>query len=657
MKRIFPVFLTTWCILFLFHPTGIGASTVPPGSGRSTSTVGSTFKDLPLGAAPVIASVLARDLPRNYRPVKQGDSYASINPAHGMATTFTLTGPRVTIGSTSWGMRLTGVGFPGAMRPVADASLRQQGNGVEYARGGLTEWYVNTPLGLEQGFTLHERPGKAGEGELVVELSLTGKIAPTLEGDALLIADAAGTPLVRYTGLYVYDANFSPLPARLSLEGTILSIHVDEQEATYPVTIDPWLQRAKLTASDGAESDILGFSVAISNNTIVVGAPDADGGKGAAYVFEKPSDGGWATMTETARLTASDRDEGPPFSTRFGDSVAIDTDTIVVGAPGWDLQSPEPRQAVGAVYVFVRPADGWATMTETARLTASDSLPEDCLGVSVAIETDAIVAGALPTCISPRDLRNGAAYVFVRPSGGWTSGTETAKLTPSDGTTMDWFGNSVGINGATIVVGAPGHNNSAGAVYVFTRALSGWASATESAKLSAGDGETEDGLGVSVSIDSDTIVAGAVGDDAWKGAVYVFTKPVSGWTSGTETAKLVAGNGAADDRLGISVAINNNTIAAGAIRTNFSDRRLPGRVYVFEKPESSWMNGAETVSFAAGDTAGGDFFGRSVAISGETVVAGAMAVDSGKGAAYVYTWRKFPWAMINPVLTGAGRNR
>jgi hypothetical protein len=210
-------------------------------------------------------------------------------------------------------------------------------------------------------------------------------------------------------------------------------------------------ETAKLTASDGADYDYFGFfSIAISGDTVVVGAVGDDIGantdQGSAYVFVKPP-GGWGNMTQTAKLTASDGAAGD----WFGNSVAISGDTVVVAAAAADIGANTDQ---GSAYVFVKPPGGWGNMTETAKLTASDGADSDQFGASVAISGDTVVVGAVGDDIGA-NTDQGSAYVFVKPAGGWTNMTETAKLTASDGAYGDRFGFSVAISGDTVVVGAP----------------------------------------------------------------------------------------------------------------------------------------------------------------------------------------------------------
>ena len=188
-----------------------------------------------------------------------------------------------------------------------------------------------------------------------------------------------------------------------------------------------WARQAKLTASDGAAGDLFGAAVAVSGDTIVVGAHGDDGvgplpyiGEGSAYVFVRNG----TTWTEQAKLTPSDGGSG----VLFGNRVTVDGDTIVAGAQGDD----DAGMASGAAYVFVR---NGATWTEQAKLTAADGAGADFFGVSVAVSGDTVVAGARGD--SDVGTASGSAYVFVRNGATWT---QQAKLTASDAAANDLFG-------------------------------------------------------------------------------------------------------------------------------------------------------------------------------------------------------------------------
>jgi FG-GAP repeat len=266
-------------------------------------------------------------------------------------------------------------------------------------------------------------------------------------------------------------------------------------------------------------------------------------------------------LCEIGTLVASDGQTGD----WFGYSVGVSGDTIVVGAYGDDAGTPNE----GSVYVFarpIRPGDR-SRARKVARLTASDASWNDQFGRSVAISGDTIVVGAYGD-----EGYRGSAYVFVKPPGGWADATETAKLTASDGEGFNYFGDSVAIDGGTIVVGAPLEDVlQSGSAYVFVEPPGGWADATETAKLTASDGEVNDNLARSVAVSGDTVVAGAPNDDVTgvssQGSAYVFVKPPGGWLSGTETARLVASDGAAGDHFGTTIGVSGERSSPGHLMT------------------------------------------------------------------------------------------
>ena len=225
-----------------------------------------------------------------------------------------------------------------------------------------------------------------------------------------------------------------------------------------------------------------------------------------------------------------------------------------------------------------------------------------------------------------------SAYVFVK-SGHWSDMTETAKLTASDGAEDDGFGNFVAISGDTVVVGAPGSDFSKSSAYVFVKS-GNWSDMTETAKLTVSDWAAGDWFGP-VAISGDTVVFGAYGDDDNgnnSGSAYVFVK--SGhWSDMTETAKLTASDGAAGDWFGASVAISGDTVVVGAY---WDDGK--GSAYVFVK-SGHWSDMIETAKLTASDGEYFDNFGASVAISGDTVMVGAYWDDDNgndSGSAYVF---------------------
>jgi hypothetical protein len=662
------------------------------------------FSSLPVAAQPVVSATLGRDdvryqvrpkagaqsrladVPRASCPcsgmakmamAQSVGALSAQNPAQELEADFTPQGMEVRSGQTHWRLDLISYGYGNRLEKVQRAAPQSHDNRVEYRRGPLVEWYVNGPAGLEQGFTFNSPPplgtrdtgygirdtgrGKPNSSPLTIALQLGGDLTATAdlpatgqEGvreEGLTLRDSNGQALLRYTGLSAHDASGRALAAWMELGQEELRLRVEDAGARYPVVVDPFVEQAELTAADGEEYDELGSSVAVSSDgsTIVAGAPLAN----AAYVFVMPA-GGWANMTQVAELTASKGGE-----TMLGYSVGVSSkgSTVVAGAVSATVGS---NTLQGAAYVFVMPGGGWASMTQTAELTASDGAYQDHLGWSVGVSGDGstIVAGApWATYNSTAETPGpGAAYVFVKPGGGWANITQTAKLTALDGQTKDQFGHSVGVSGdgSSIVAGAPyatiNEHYYQGAAYVFVRPGSRWVNRNETAKLAASDGAQSDQLGYSVGVSSDgsTIAAGAylktIGLNTYQGAAYVFVKPGSGgWVSGNEAAKLTASDGAEDDFLGYSVGVSSDgsTIVAGAYYATANSTTSapgPGAAYVFVKPGGGWASMTQTAKLTASDGANGDYFGHSVGVSGDglSIEAGAPGHNISQGAAYVF---------------------
>jgi hypothetical protein len=360
------------------------------------------------------------------------------------------------------------------------------------------------------------------------------------------------------------------------------------------------VQEAKLVAADAAEGDRFGNSVAVAGDTVVVGAHhESTGGthRGAAYVFTKTG----STWTQQAKLTAADAANGD----EFGYSVALEGDTAVVGAYSKSAYR-------GAAYVFTRTGTTW---TQQANLTPSDAADRDQFGISVALAGDTAVVGT-----AYKDFDRGAAYVFTRAGTTWS---QQAKLTAADSASRDDFGISVAIAGDTAVIGASNKNSSQGAAYAFTRSGTTW---TQQAKLMAADAATNDSFGYAVTVVGDTAVVGAYGQSAAQGAAYVFTRTGSAWT---QQAKLTAADGTSNEGFAQTVALSGDTVVAGSPVNNAG----LSAAYAFTRTGNTWTQAAE---FTAADATYSDFFGAAVALSGDTAVVGAFYKTREQGVAYVF---------------------
>jgi hypothetical protein len=407
-------------------------------------------------------------------------------------------------------------------------------------------------------------------------------------------------------------------------------------------------ETAWLRSGEGISGDRLGWSVAVSGDgtTVVAGAPRHDpqtagDDRGAAYVYVEPGDGWANTWQYDAKMTA---DDGRPWD-NLGHAVATNGngDTVIAGAP---YNEDETLAEVGAVYLFARGPTGWYDSDQTAKLTATDAEQDDRIGWSVALSADGgiAIAGAPMKDVATGGSDWGAAYVFTRPGDQWADRTETARLNADNAEDSDLLGASVAASGDghTVVVGAPGSNSPGGAedqgaVYVYTRPDSGWVStATFGAKLTVGDGSGGDELGYSVAVSGDgsLVVAGAPGWQSDRGIAYVYARPPGGWEStAAYDARLTASDGADWDRFGETLALSadGNTVVVAALGNSAA--------YVFAKPASGWVHSTQTATLAS-STILEDQFGYSVAVSedGSTIVcADPWFMDTDvQGMAYVY---------------------
>jgi len=323
-----------------------------------------------------------------------------------------------------------------------------------------------------------------------------------------------------------------------------------------------WIQQAKLMADDGASYDFFGQATAIDGETVVIGAPsDDDHGvqSGSAYVFAR-SGNDWV---QQAKLVADDASE----DAEFGGSVAVEDDTIIIGAEGDGGIGPE----AGAAYVFTRIGSEWI---QEAKLLTDDQLQYDHLGCSVDLCGEMAVIGA-------RKAGNpsyGAAYLFVRDGTTWT---QQAKLMADDPEELDWFGCCVAISGDTIIVGAYGDDDNgfnSGSAYAFVRQGGAW---TQQAKLLPDDGHGYDIYGWSADVSGDIAVIGSPGDSEGvfkSGSAYVWVRNGETWT---QQAKFVSDDVDESDGFAESVALEQDRLVVGTPDDD-DNGSSSGSAYVFD---------------------------------------------------------------------------
>jgi hypothetical protein len=358
------------------------------------------FSNLPAPANGPISTALGAD-DSQYRIV----GLSAHNPAQGLSASFGRSGVTIAGGRTPVTIALQAAGRSSGLHALSLAAPpRVHANRVDYRRGSVDEWWSNGPLGLEEGFDLARRP--AGTGDVTLALAISG--AMSLNDGVVALGGG-----LSYTGLHAQDARGRSLEARFVLQHGRVLIQVDDRGAKYPLEIDPFVERATLTSSDGVSGDELGYSVAILGNTIAIGAPDhaVDGNadQGAVYVFVEGAKG-WSSATQAAELTASDGTG--EFQPSLGHSVSVcpGGGTVVAGAPyagatgaGYD----------GAAYVFNEPPGGWSgSETQFAELTGG--VAGGILGSSVSCYVGTgLTGGAIATIAA-------GAYGLSRAGARWT---------------------------------------------------------------------------------------------------------------------------------------------------------------------------------------------------------------------------------------------
>ncbi|MCW0217518.1 MAG: FG-GAP repeat protein [Prosthecobacter sp.] len=612
----------------------------------------------------------------------------------------------------SWGLALKSYGYgqhqSTLSQPQAIEAGSKQNNRFVYQHDEtISEWFINDNRGVEHGFVLNQRPAQGSVSHsLTLTLEVLGGLEPQISPDGRDIdfINESNNKVVAYHGLKVWDKHGQPLASRfLPSKRATLTLEIDDQEAAYPITIDPIATLPLIQSANNESTDRFGAAIAVSGNTVVVGAMGEDGSgsgvnptdnnnltdSGAAYVFIKNPGGTW---TQQAYLKA----HVPGASDAFGWSVAISGDTIVVGAryekgsgTGINPTHNDSASNAGAAYVFVRSGGAWS---QQAYLKASNTDSSDWFGQSVAIDGDTIIVGASDedgsgTGVNPTSdnatTDSGAAYVFVRSSSTWS---QQAYLKSDNPDTIAQFGWSVAVHRDTVVVGeilgSEGLDYQCGKVHIFTRSSGVWSS---QAMLIAPNPDYLDHFGYSVGIYNDIVIVGSRFEDGSghgidpsyddtvtnSGAAYVFKRSSGSWSLDAYI-KPPGTSLAYEEEFGCSVAIHHNTILIGAIGDDNGGYRS-GAANIYQYLDGEWVYRSylksgtisyderfgwglaisETMAFAGtfnggvvepfeffftdelygkAFNPGGDYFGYSVSISGDTAAVGAIwEAGSGTG--------------------------
>jgi hypothetical protein len=551
----------------------------------------------------------------------------------GVTATIRRSAVDVTGAGGSVSLALGAAGRGRVLHAITTATPTARANRVEYRHGNVAEWYAAGPLGLEQGYTIARRPaGRAGP--LVLATAARGSLLIRRSGSGLVFTTRSGAVSLRYGGLQAIDAAGRRLPATFALQDGKLLIRVSDQHARYPVRIDPFIQQGhKLTASDTTFPDrtIQGSSLAVSQDgsTVLVGGI-GEGAAGAAWVF---TDVGGVWTQQGSKLVPSN----PSGASDFGDSVALSSDgnVALIGAPLDQNQGATVPQA-GAAWVFFRNGTTWS---QGSRLIPNNAIVAtndhgSFFGGSVALSGDgstALIGGWFDNNFA------GATWVFS------TSGTQIAKLTPTDETGSGAFGKAVAISndGSTALIAGTDQ----GAAWVFTRSGSTWSQ--QGLKLTPSDGNAGGGgsfgSAVALSQNGNTALIGGSGDSSQDGAAWVFTRSGTNW--GQQGPKLRPSdevNAPSGGGFGSSVALSadGNTALIGGP----ADFNSAGAAWTFVRSGISWSQRGPkiTVNTVAGDEQGQGDFGSAVGLSGDGIRALVGAPNDNQAFGAVWAFNQVP---------------
>jgi PKD repeat protein len=471
-----------------------------------------------------------------------------------------------------------------SLTPSAVSAASTEGTGnlqVSNTGSGVLQWTA-----VSDSSWLVLTGGASGSGQGTISLTYTTNSGPQRSGR--IIISAAGASNTPQAVVVTQDASPSAGQSKIrALDGdsgddfgfsvsvsgnyAIIGAEYDEAKGSgagsayiFERQGSTWVQSAKLLAADGAEYDAFGYSVGISGDTAIVGAPtDDDGGdqSGAAYIFRKTT-GGWV---QQAKLLPSDK----AASDRFGWSVAISGNYAIIGAYGND----DVASNCGSAYIFKFDGTSWV---QQAKLVPPDLIAGSNFGRSVSISGDRALVGAHGN--GELGPYSGAAYVFLISGETWI---QQAKLLADDGGANDGFGIVVNIDSDQVIVGARGGDvarNNLGRAYVFKLANGTW---TQEAKLTSTDGFLNDGFGGAVAIFGNYALVGSYWDDdkgSQSGSAYLFKRDGSNWI---QMSKVVPNDGFDYQLFGYSLALGDGFALVGAYGDN-DNGDYAGAVYAYD---------------------------------------------------------------------------
>jgi hypothetical protein len=556
---------------------------------------------LPVAAQGPVSATMGADNPA-YRVSASNGGFSASNPTQRLSLRFARSGVSLSSGTTRVGLSLRAVGYGASLQALGTVAPRVKANRVAYAHPGLSEWYANGPLGLEQGFTISRAPSGHPSGALTLSLALSGNTRASLAsgGHSITLRDSGG-PSLRYSGLSATDAGGRVLHSWFQLHAGRILLRVDTRGARYPVRIDPFIQQdPKLTGTGITGESEQGFSVALSadGNTALVGGLGDNTDVGAAWVFTRS---GSAWTQQGGKLTGA----GEVGRGEFGVSVALSADgnTALIGG-----EIDNKAELRGAVWVFTRSGSTWTQ--QGGKLIGAEVPAFGRFGHTVALSADGNTAliGSF-----------GGAWVFTRTGSTWTQ--QGGRLL---GTGASGGASAVAISadGNTALIGGPFENDSVGAAWVFTRSGEEW---TQQGEKLTGGGEVGKGwFGFSVALSGggNTALIGGFEDHELLGAAWVFTRSGSTWSQQGE--KLTGGGESGKGQFGAAVALSGdgNTALVGGALDSADETHFVGlgAAWVFTRSGGTWSQQGEKLT-GAGETGIGPRFGAGVALSSDGTTA------------------------------------
>lgn len=468
--------------------------------------------------------------------------------------------------------------------------------------------------------------------------------------------------------MYLHQIRWS-LAAVLIIGSTYAFAMIDRAQARPTAQLDDTTLLAPLPFNEDGTVSFFGGAVAMDGDTLVIGAtgtevtPDDDQTQllGAAYIYTLTETGNeagneadnqansGANWTQQAKLIPEDFETFDQQAS-FGHAVAIDGDTVVIGASRNRLEGLR-----GGVYVFTGSGSEWELQ---ARLSLSNTADELLAGETVAIAGNTIAVGMPDTTGGDNEI-GGAVHLFERTGTDWNLST-TLSATNESGNPSDTFGAVVALDQNRLVVGhnqgATGFPQTRGAIHVYSKVGNAW---QLEAKLNNPVNSASAALGSAVALEGDVIVAGAEGEkidnNILQGAAHIFIRrPVGNNNFQWQHAyRLTAPDGATTDYFGRSVSIKNGLIVVGAYWADTDAIDDRGAAYVFAPAGGAWVN---VLKLLAANGSEDDVLGAAVTNNGEWVAIGAPHIDGigedNIGQTYMVQVQEFPegFAHYMPLL-------